>query len=121
MTTNPYREYTLTKETKTPSDVYRYVLRENNYCPICEEEVTSTLRVHSVDPMYRRVYYENNPRYKLCHPLKRIVVKGFWWWRKHCPVEGIHHHVSCKKCKISWLIMAENQSEANPDIKETYL
>lgn len=95
---------------------YKYVLRNNYYCPICKSEVRA--RISSTFDSYRQV---DNPRYVLCHPLKRIVVKGFWWWRKYCPVEGVHHHLACYDCKVSWITMQPDQSEANPDIKDVYL
>ena len=112
--TNPYRECVVSDKPKISRNIYRYILRTDNICPICKKQVHSTI-------MYDFVRYKDNPGYILCHPLKRIVVKGFWWWRKYCPVEGVHHHLTCPKCKVSWITMQPDQSEANPDIKDAYL
>lgn len=91
--------------------LYQYVLRDNCCCPICKNGVN--LYVDRLSGPIGRT--------DLCHPLKRIIVKGMWWWRKYCPVEGVHYHTVCNTCKVSWIVMSDDQSEANPEIKEAYL
>lgn len=88
-------------------------LHKNSSCPVCEKSVDSKI-------WKSQVGWVPTGADKLCHPLKRIV-KGMWWWKKHCAVEGVHRHYRCNECKVSWIAMAPDQSEANPDIKDAYL
>lgn len=110
---DPYRKHISLTEEKVHKNIYKYILRTNYNCPICKFEIPVKHYIYGI--------LVENDKYKLCHPLKRITVKGFWWWKKYCPVDGVHHHLSCNECKVSWITMQADQSEANPNVKDLYL
>lgn len=112
---DPYREENLIQEKPVHKNVYRYTLHSNHECPVCRHSTDQILRYNGnyPDTQYgERVY---------CHPLKRLRVRGYWWWAKYCPVNGLHMHCYCRNCSIQWIYMCENQTGANPEIKEAYL
>lgn len=38
-----------------------------------------------------------------CYPEKRLVVSGALWWKKGCPLGGVHVHRSCRNCNTVWV------------------
>lgn len=77
----------------------------DNKCPVCSTEILKFDK------------WSGKPTYKYCHPLKRIKISGFWWWKKYCLDEGVHNHVLCTTCKIQWLEAIEG--DLNYEIKES--
>lgn len=108
---SPYRELATLEKEQPVDNVYRYILRKLDLCPVCSRKIPISI--------CRSGYYEPNPDYKLCHPLKRISVKGIWWWKKYCPVDGIHQHITCNKCYVDWIVMTDDQETF--ETKEAYL
>lgn len=88
---DPYRTQALVKYEDVPKNVFKYYVMNDRRddrpdCPVCN-----------------RVIYKDSPwgRWSegvACYPTKRVVVKGFWWWRKRCPLPGVHIHFKCKTC-----------------------
>lgn len=105
-----YRELAITTPEPIKRNIFKYVVHNSLRCPVCDTNIDDKYWGYKPQPMYYG-------KRKFCHPLKRIIVRGFWWWRKYCPVDGIHHHCYCNSCKIKWVCMFKDQSGANPEIK----
>lgn len=102
-----YRTAALVKVSPAPKNVYKYLVLDDKICPLCERNVTEYIGSWNSYNQYKRGFYI------VCHPLKRIVVKGKWFWKKYCPVERIHDHVTCDRCKISWIQFSQKNFEPN--------
>lgn len=104
--TAPYRDYISMPMEKAPNkDNYSYVLRDNYACPICRNIIDK----NNYTTLYNSVQH--------CYPFRRLLIRGSFWWRKYCPIDGIHYHVKCKKCNIKWIVM----SDEVPNICEVVL
>lgn len=97
-------------EPKIPRNIYRYVTRENDKCPVCLVKVDRLVLVAGQGLL-------PNSDYKYCHPLKRVMVSGMLWWSKACPVNGCHFHMNCGKCDVQWLFLVEGDNNFN--VEET--
>lgn len=102
-----YRTAAIIAEPPVNKNTYKFLLHEENRCPICRK----------ADDYYVYVTY-NEKNYTVtseeCHPLKRLVIGRSWWfWKKYCPVEKIHDHFKCSACKISWIKFSEKKYEPN--------
>lgn len=103
-----YRTAALVKIEEAPKNVYKYLVLNTNVCAVCNKNIREYSSLYrNNDGFYRRGYERH------CHPLKRIVVKGRWFWKKYCPVERIHSHVKCELCNISWIYFSEENFEPN--------
>lgn len=105
---DPYRD-TVHKPTDNydRNRLYRYILRQNYFCPLCECDTNNN---HHWDSYCNK--YITLGIFTDCHPLRRIVVHGIWWWRKYCPVDNIHRHVTCRDCRIEWIVMLNKNNDS---------
>ncbi len=108
---DPYRSANIVAPIQESKSTYRYVVHNSRSCPICELDCESTVPHRNSF----QINWVSKPRgsVKHCHPLKRVVVRGQWFWKKYCPVEKIHFHCHCNECKISWIEFSANQFEPN--------
>lgn len=102
---SPYREHIPVDTVEIPKHTFKYVLRKNYNCPVCNHQISKG----NYEDDYKNVVH--------CYPFKRLRVSGHFWWRKYCPIPDIHYHVSCGKCDVNWVVMDENK----PDIHEIAL
>lgn len=105
-----YRTAQLIKSDSLPKNVYRYITRDSQMCPICECKISEFKSYYE--------HNEDNPNWKRCQPFKRIRVKGFLWWKKLCPLSGIHAHLYCRECRATWIYPI---SDIELPFKETIL
>lgn len=89
---------------------FKYLVHESLDCPVCNKRTTEV----SWWEKSRRP----NGSSKLCHPLKRIPVCGMLWWKKFCPIDKVHYHTSCNKCKVDWIRTAKKEQQYNPVFEE---
>jgi hypothetical protein len=85
-----YRTLAVCPEIK-PKVVFSYYKIEKRgarltECPVCEEA------------MYESSGFSVPLKGRPCYPTRRLVVKGFWFWRKYCPLPGTHIHFKCPIC-----------------------
>lgn len=85
----PYRKQAEAHGDGEASFSYYECVDDHDDCPVCGAFVGRD--------------YDNNIRRKRCYPEKRATIKGFWWWAKKCPLNGVHDHYKCKKCKTIWV------------------
>lgn len=85
---SPYRVIALHEEVPDMKNVLEYyVMCSNGHvaCPVC-------------DVNFNKRNSGLVARWIICYPNNRIVVKGFWWWRKYYPLDGVHKHFTCPSC-----------------------
>lgn len=102
-----YRTAAIVKVDAAPKNVYKYFVLNSNICPVCNINIREYSDKRNLSNQSRRGIT------KYCHPLKRIVVKGRWFWKKYCPVERIHDHVTCEICNVSWIYFSDRDFEPN--------
>ena len=54
---------------------------------------------------------------RVCTPFKRQYVKGMWWWKVSCPIDGIHTHRKCNRCKANFIRTDNLNFTVNEKIK----
>jgi len=99
---NANTDYVKPIANESHKNVYKYVQRDSFLCPVCNTPIVK----NNYDTRYDEV--------KHCYPFSRLLIKGIFWWKKYCPIDGIHFHMRCKKCNVSWIM---THSE-NADIRE---
>lgn len=110
---DPYREIAH-KPAKVESNLfYRFILRDNYICPLCKNYMEENYKWDTTSDKYL-----SYGKFVNCHPLRRIVVRGFWWWKKLCPVDNIHRHITCRLCLIEWIVMLNENNDSL--VKEIY-
>jgi hypothetical protein len=92
-----YREQYIVKQENVNKNIFKYYVgkvttyggNDNSfYCPICQ---------HLSKKKYS---WEDNKNIIKCFPHKRVVISGFLFWKKRCPIEGLHTHYICETCKF---------------------
>jgi hypothetical protein len=68
----PYRKQVEAQSEGEAAFSYYECVDDHDDCPVCGENVGVS-------------GWTGEYRYKRCYPEKRVVIKGFWWWRKKCP------------------------------------
>lgn len=101
----PYREYVLPLNPEKSMNVYKYVVVDTWICSICSKDVAEQLAYLGAGQWSYR------GKRRSCHPFKRLVVSGSLWWKKKCPIAGIHYHVRCNVCDYPWIRQINDQSE----------
>lgn len=101
---DPYRDQVLVPLEKPPTNVYRYIVRDSNKCPVCIRTVPDTVWKMGEGSVPNR-------HYVFCHPLRRLIVSGFWWWKKRCPVDDTHYHLHCVDCNLYWIYPVEGDKK----------
>lgn len=91
-----YRTKAIVPFESVEKNIFRYVLHESENCPLCGRGVSN---------------WGKNLISEKCHPLKRLVVAGFWWWKKKCPIESVHYHTACIDCNIKWIRTGSKQEQ----------
>lgn len=97
----PYRELALVPMDIHNKNIYRYNILDSSRCPICWHwilDCESGLKISG-----------RRGKAKYCHPLRRVVVSGFWRWARFCPVPGTHTHIKCNRCNIKWIIPSKEK------------
>lgn len=41
----------------------------------------------------------------ICSPFFRVVVGGWFFWRRFCPLDGLHRHFHCRECHANWIFI----------------
>ena len=101
----PYREHIIKyDDVKSNKQVYQYILVNSYECPICNVDICKEY-IHFNSNWDRRGSWAS------CHPLRRFLIKGKWWWKKYCPVGGVHLHIRCWVCNIPWIYQIKDLSE----------
>ena len=90
---DPYRTM-IVRNDNVHRNEFVYYLSKARTCPICNS--------HWKD------MFDNFMGTK-CYPEKRVVIRGFWFWRRYCPLPGVHEHFRCRICN------AENVYMINDD------
>ncbi len=83
--------------TKLSNKIFRYFESEkSSICPVCDRQV----------PNYYDVNQEEIRLFKktFCAVFNRHVIRGFWWWKKFCPIPGSHWHLKCPDCFCIWIV-----------------
>lgn len=88
---------------KPPKNVYRYIEHNSFECPFCRRKITET--------NWGALLTSDRGKYRACSPQNRVVVKGFWFWRSYCPINGLHCHAKCFECKLEWIQMIKSEIE----------
>lgn len=91
-----YRQAALVPIEPPERIVFRYVQSELGFnefslirCPLCGQALDPT------GPGWRAPFL----RWRLCSPFGRAVIGGMLWWKKRCPLPGVHRHARCHRCK----------------------
>jgi hypothetical protein len=97
-----YRTQAIVEYEKPPVNVFAYYIAKNDgyamCCPICGKRYT--------------YWYGDTNGGQDCYPTKRVIVKGFWFWRKRCPLSGIHKHFKCRECDAIGISMGKDAPES---------
>jgi len=85
----PYRTQAIVEYEKPLANIFTYYVVKKDgysasYCPVCGKRFTN--------------WVGDTSEGKACYPTKRVIVKGFWFWRKRCPLSGVHRHFKCREC-----------------------
>jgi hypothetical protein len=94
-----YRGKMAVKKDGESSYSYYECVNKHERCPTCE--------AHAGYDVNR------NTRVKRCYPEKRITVSGWLWWRKACPLGGVHDHYRCQKCNTIWVCFHTGMTPSN--------
>lgn len=100
-----YREQYLLQKAYSNRKVFKYFVGspkisayndQKFWCPICDA-------VNDTDFLST----SGNPDIIKCYPSKRVVISGFLFWKKRCPIDGYHTHYRCKICKMHTIVHNE--------------
>lgn len=101
----PYRTKAVICEDYVPpqKDVFKYMElpHDKECCTCCGSKFRYVLEpiTDSYTNYVVRVY---------CHPFKRIPVLGILWWKKLCPLKGVHAHITCQRCSAHFVTNYHN-------------
>lgn len=57
-------------------------------------------RYPSACPLCSCNWYSYNK--EICHFNNKMIISGFLWWKKICPIYTVHYHIKCK-CKAIFI------------------
>lgn len=69
--------------------LFKFIEVKNKYiseCPLCAVN-----------------WYSYNHTKEICHFNNKIVISGFFWWKKLCPLYTVHYHIKCSECKAIFI------------------
>lgn len=101
MSADSYRVPALVASDVKPKHVFAYYVMKDYRqptCPVCGNV---------------KWIYADYDRGVICHPTRRVVVSGFWFWRRYCPVVGIHRHFKCDKCGATNIRVLDGEADAS--------
>lgn len=94
-----YREQYIVKPENVNKNIFKYYVGtpdvlglngKNFYCIICNAYNNKSGFINNYA----------NPDIIKCFPHKRVIISGFLFWKKRCPIEGLHTHYICSDCKF---------------------
>jgi len=94
---NPYRSYLAPLETPTKAsrNIFRYIVVDTIECFQCHW----TSRVDK----------------RFCSVMQPLLICGFWFWKKYCPIEIAHTHMSCRQCAAQWIKYMDKKLVSNEE------
>ena len=89
---------------------YTFLYSENgSVCPSCKTDFNNVKDWRFIGGNYRYLTSDELlKKTKLCNPFDRVILSGFWFWRKYCPLIDSHHHYHCPKCNCNFIVEQGN-------------
>ena len=90
-----YRKGMAVRKPEESSYSYYECVRAHDKCPTCEAPAKPNGWTGAIK--------------KRCYPEKRIRLGGWLWWRRECPLGGVHDHYKCERCNTVWVCFHTGQ------------